>query len=180
MLLIFLRALGRRWWRKWAQTKGGDDKKGPNDTGCVIWAISKFSWWQDSNENISCLTVMEQPPIMCHTSRCSSKIIRAGKRHTSKSVISLLPTGNNVTDAPLTGNSYNIYKQDISEIDMYTHHPWWVNYIDSLLGWQLGPDEYITSPIWVRFLRSHTWPTNPLFSHHTPQTHKYLFSQPAT
>ena len=91
---------------------------------------------------------MEQPPIMCHTSRCSSKIIRAGKRHTSKSVISLLPTGNNVTDAPLTGNSYNIYKQDISEIDMYTHHPWWVNYIESLLGWQLGPDEYITSPIY--------------------------------
>ena len=103
---------------------------------------------QDSNENISHSTVMEQAPIICHTSRCSSKIIRAGKkdvtrRHTLKSVISLLSTGNNVTDTPLTGNSYNIYKQDISEIDMYTHLPRWINYIESLLGQQLGPDEYI-------------------------------------
>ena len=46
-------------------------------------------------------------------------------------------------DLPLTGNTYNVYKQDIPEIDMYTHLPRWINYLELLLGWHLGPDECI-------------------------------------
>lgn len=42
-----------------------------------------------------------------------------------------------------TGNTYNVYKQDIPEIDMYTHLHCWINYIEKLLGRHLEPDECI-------------------------------------
>ena len=39
---MFLRASGRWPQRKQAQMKGSDNKKGLNNAGCVVWAISKF------------------------------------------------------------------------------------------------------------------------------------------
>lgn len=50
-------------------------------------------------------------------------------------------------DGPLvkmpSGNTYNIYAQDIPEIDMYTHFPRWITYLERCLGCPLQPQDYI-------------------------------------
>jgi hypothetical protein len=43
----------------------------------------------------------------------------------------------------LSGNTYNIYQQDIPEIDMYTYLPKWIALLESRLGRKLEPDDYI-------------------------------------
>ena len=43
----------------------------------------------------------------------------------------------------LTGNSYNIYQQEIPEIDMYTYLLKWISLLESRLGRKLEPDDYI-------------------------------------
>ena len=48
-----------------------------------------------------------------------------------------------VTDGPLSGNTYNIYQQEIPEVDMYTCLPTWITLLESRLGRKLEPDDYI-------------------------------------
>ena len=106
---------------------------------------------QGLSVNISHSTVMDQGPIMCHTSRCFSKIIRAGKKRCHKKAhFEVCYQSAAWSCHPgltlilwLTGNSYNVYQQDIPKIDMYTHLPRWINYIEGLLGRHLEPDESI-------------------------------------
>jgi hypothetical protein len=43
----------------------------------------------------------------------------------------------------LAGNSYNIYQQEIPEIDMYTYLLKWITFLESRLGRKLEPDDYI-------------------------------------
>jgi len=51
-------------------------------------------------------------------------------------------------DGPLQGNTYNIYAQDIPEIDMYTHLPRWITYLEGCLGRALQPGDYILCTQW--------------------------------
>ncbi|KAF8798601.1 hypothetical protein BYT27DRAFT_7122783 [Phlegmacium glaucopus] len=46
-------------------------------------------------------------------------------------------------DGPLESNTYNIYQQDILEIDMYTHLRKWIALLKGRLGRELEPDDYI-------------------------------------
>jgi hypothetical protein len=43
----------------------------------------------------------------------------------------------------LLGNTYNIYQQDIPDIDMYTYLPMWIALLESHLGHKLEPNDYI-------------------------------------
>ena len=47
-----------------------------------------------------------------------------------------------VTD-DTSGNTYNVYQQEIPEIDMYTHLLKWIALLESRLGRKLEPDDYI-------------------------------------
>ena len=42
-----------------------------------------------------------------------------------------------------TGNRYNIYKQDVYAMDMYTHLPLWIKVLETELGRPLEDDDYI-------------------------------------
>ena len=49
-----------------------------------------------------------------------------------------------VTDDPaVSGNTYNIYQQEIPEIDMYTYLLQWIGLLERRLGRKLEPDDYI-------------------------------------
>ena len=41
------------------------------------------------------------------------------------------------------GGVYQIYKQDIKEMDVYTHLPRWLKYLESCLGCSLELNDYI-------------------------------------
>ena len=47
-----------------------------------------------------------------------------------------------VTD-DTSGNTYNVYQQEIPEIDMYTHLLKWIALLESHLSRKLEPDDYI-------------------------------------
>ena len=44
---------------------------------------------------------------------------------------------------------YDIYKQDIPEMDMNTHLLWWKAFLESVLGRQLAPENYLFPHIGV-------------------------------
>ena len=43
----------------------------------------------------------------------------------------------------LLGNTYNIYQQEIPELDMYMHLLKWIYLLKSCLSRKLEPDDYI-------------------------------------
>ena len=43
----------------------------------------------------------------------------------------------------LSGNTYNIYQQEIPELDIYTYLLKWITLLESCLGQKLEPDDYI-------------------------------------
>ena len=40
---------------------------------------------------------------------------------------------------PPTGHIYKIYEQEVPEMDMYTHLPCWLKYLEKQLGRELKP-----------------------------------------
>ena len=61
----------------------------------------------------------------------------------SKWEIDQVPILSLLTIRRLSGNSYNIYQQEIPEIDMYTYLLKWITLLESRLGRKLEPDDYI-------------------------------------
>ena len=44
---------------------------------------------------------------------------------------------------PTTGHTYEIYEQDMTEMDMYTHLPRWLEYLKKQLGRELKPTDRV-------------------------------------
>jgi len=84
------------------------------------------------------------------SSQCSSKIERAGR--TSKdgmalSRVSRFYKSNQISSwfssMTMKGNTYHIYKQDLSELDMFSRLPVWVALLEQKIGWKVEDDDYV-------------------------------------